>query len=243
MINLVLFTSTKGHFGNKEIYQKTLEDLFKKIDSNLFFKFAHIKVSPDEEGVAKEMTEFLLSFGFFVDQTIGSWSHNDHQSHAVGYTQDIIKSFNNDRLHLQEHSLWLEDDWLFNVKKFDLEYYINYAIKQLKVNKDLLCFRFNHEIHEINKDNNINKDIYYIQTDKSTPYGSTFTFQPNITRTRDTWLAYKFINEYWSHIKNMHIELQSGWGFKHLTSISEHFAFFDPEYINCTHIGGNPNES
>jgi hypothetical protein len=243
MINLVLFTSTKGHFGNKQIYQKTIKDLFNKIDSNSFFKFAHIKVSPNEEKIAEEMEEFLLSYKFLVDKTSGNWSHSDHQSHAVGYTQDIIKAFYNDKLHEQQYSLWLEDDWIFNVKQNNLEHYINYATEQLKLNKDLLCFRFNHEIHEVNEEANINKDIYYIQTDQSTPYGSTFTFQPNITRTRDTWLAYKFIDQYWEHIKNMHIELQSGWGFKHLTSNKNHFAFFNPTYIDCTHIGGNPNEN
>ena len=188
------------------------------------------------------MREFLSSYKFLVDTSVGSWSHNDHQSHAVGYTADIIKTFNNNKLHTQQHSLWLEDDWLFNIKQNNLEYYLNYAINELTTNKDLLCFRFNHEIHEVNKDGNLSKDIYYLQTDKSTPYGSTFTFQPNITRTRDTWLAYKFINQYWEQIKNMHIELQSGWGFKHLTSNENHFAFFNPEYIDCTHIGGNPNE-
>ncbi len=243
MINLVLFTSTKGHFGNKQIYQKTIQDLFNKIDSNIFFKYAHIKVSPNEDNIAKEMQEFLSSYKFLVDTSIGSWSHNDHQSHAIGYTSDIIKTFNNNKLHTQPYSLWLEDDWLFNIKLNNLEYYINYAINELTINKDLLCFRFNHEIHEVNKDNNLSKDLYYLQTDKSTPYGSTFTFQPNITRTRDTWLAYKFINQYWEQIKNMHIELQSGWGFKHLTSNENHFAFFNPEYVDCTHIGGNPNEN
>ncbi|MEY4371023.1 MAG: hypothetical protein RIQ48_739 [Pseudomonadota bacterium] len=242
MINLVLFTSTKGHFGNKQIYQRTIEDLFSKIDPNFFFKFAHIKVSPNEEKIAEEMQTFLSSLNFLVDKTIGNWSHSDHQSHAIGYTQDIIKSFSNDQLHKQQFSLWLEDDWLFNIKKNNLEYYINYAVEQLKINKDLLCFRFNHEIHEVDENNNINKDIYYLQTDKSTPYGSTFTFQPNITRTRDVWLAYKFISKYWDNIKNMHIELQSGWGLKHLTSNPNHFAFFNPQYIDCIHIGCNPNQ-
>jgi hypothetical protein len=241
MINLVLFTTTKGHFGNKEIYQKTIEDLFKKINPNLFFKYAHIKVSPNEEHIAEQMEKILLSFNFLVDKTIGAWSH-DKESHAIGYTQDIIKSFSNNRLHSQPYSLWLEDDWIINVKKYDLEYYINYAIKELNLNKDLLCFRFNHEISEVNKDVNIDKDIYFIQTDKSTPYGSTFTFQPNIVRTRDAWLAYKFISQYYEHIKNMHIELQSGWGFKHLTSSENHFAFFNQEYVDCTHIGGNLNQ-
>jgi hypothetical protein len=44
MINLVLFTSTKGHFGNKQIYQKTIQDLFNKIDSNIFFKLRSLKI-------------------------------------------------------------------------------------------------------------------------------------------------------------------------------------------------------
>lgn len=242
MINLILFTSTKGHFGNKQIYQKTLEDLFSKIDPNLFFKFAHIKVSPNEEKIAEEMQTFLSSLNFLVDKTIGNWSHSDHQSHAIGYTQDIIKIFNDDRLHKNQYSLWLEDDWIFNIKEKNLEYYISYAIDELINNKNLLCFRFNHEIHDVIEENNINKDIYYIQTNKSTQYGSTFTFQPNITRTRDTWLAYKFIAQNWKSISQAHIELQSGWGFKHLTLSENHFAFFNPKYINCTHIGGDPNK-
>lgn len=243
MINLVLFTTTKGHFGNRDIYKKTIEDLFTKINQNLFFKYAHIKVTPGEEAIASEMETFLSSFNFKVDKTIGNSSHSNAINHGVGYTQDIIKTFNNNELHNNQYSLWLEDDWIFNIQRYDLEYYINYAIKELKFNKDLLCFRFNHEIHSIEEENNINKGVYYLQTDKSTPYGSVFTFQPNITRTRDTWLAYKFIYDNWQQIKHMHIELQSGWGFKNLTTSPNHFAFFNPKNVNCTHIGGDPNEN
>ena len=156
MINLILFTTTKGHFNNREIYKKTLLDLFTKINKNLFFKFAHIKISPGDEKFADEMQKFLHSLDFTVDKTVGSSSHNNAINHGIGYTQDIIKTFYNNKLHKNQYSLWLEDDWIFNVKKNNLEYYITYAINELINNKDLLCFRFNHEIHEINKENNIN---------------------------------------------------------------------------------------
>jgi hypothetical protein len=237
MLNLVLFTSTKGHFGNKEIYRRTISDLFSKISPDLFFNYAHIKVSSNEEVLAEEMELWLKQYNFHVDKTFGNWSHSDHQLHGFEYTKDRIKAYSNALLNKNIYTLNLEDDWLFNVKTNDLKYYIDFACRKLDRDPHLVQFRFNHEIHKIIEEDNINEGEYYVQTNLSTPYGSTFTFQPSITRTRDNFVAYNLIKIYYEQIKQMHIELQSGWAYKHLSNSEKHFAFFNPKLIDCTHIG------
>jgi hypothetical protein len=239
---LCLFTSTKGHFGRKDIYKITIENLFSQIGFEFFHKrVAHIKRSDGDDETFEEMLKFFNDYGFIVIYSFGQWSHNNN-SHASEYTKDIITMFSNKHVNECDFNLWLEDDWLFKISSGNsLFHFFDSACESLRKDKDLLCLRFNSQDYD--KDKVLQKDGYLLQAYNYTQYGPTFTFQPNITRTRDSYIAYKVIRDNQDKIGNMHIELQSGLGYKHLSNSPTPFGFFDFNDVKSIHIGSPPFEN
>jgi len=238
-LNLIFFTSTKGHFGHKDIYQHTLNHLKKQINLESFKnKVAHIKVSPSEQDIADEMSRFLREIGFdYVLMTTSDWSHNGN--HGEEYTKDIQKVLNfmsqND---MSEYSLWMEDDYIFDIKQDEsLNFYFNWGINALKYNYDLLTVRFNLDIPDESKIKKYDA-LLYLQKKDYTKYGVTNTFQPTIYRTKDLWWAYcVFLKNNWEKLKHTHIELRSGYSLFPLTNSPMPFAEFHCDIVKSVHIG------
>lgn len=239
-LNLIFFTSTKGHFGHKDIYKHTLNNLAQKINPSLIpKKVAHIKISPGEENVATEMRAFLYQWGFNnVLESTADWSHN--QNHGEEYTKDITKTLDFLAQNSpQEYSLWMEDDYVFNIKKdfLKLEDLFGMGINALKDDLRNMVVRFN--LNRAEKDK-VEKVHCYInrQKNNATQWGATVTFQPCLYNMRSLWWSYcVFIKNNWEQLKNMHIELRSGYSLLPLTNIEEPFLEFDYNIVNSVHIG------
>lgn len=242
-LGLVLFTSTKGHFGRKDIYDISLQKLEDQCGGaleNVFSnRFAHIKISPGEEDIGKNIRDNLESnWGFEVKSTIGGWEH-DSISHWDGYTGDILKAFSDDCVHKCEFSLFFEDD--SPPKSRDFPAATQMAMAALKRYKDKVSVMFYR-----GKDLPDREDAYgkldgfnriFFQKQNFTEWGPTFPFQPTVVRTRDIYQAYRVITQNYEKLKHLHIELISGMGMKTLTSDPEPFLFVDPEFCHSLHIG------
>ena len=239
-LNLIFFTSTKGHFGHKDIYKHTLNDLATKIDPKLLDKkVAHIKISPGEEDLAVEMRAFLYQWGFNeVLSTVADWSHN--ANHGEEYTKDITKTLDFLSTYgAAEYTLWMEDDYVFQYKNslFKLKDPFQMAINSLKDDLGNMVVRFNLDKPSPNAIEKVNCCVNR-QKENYTQWGPTVTFQPTIYRTKDLWWAYCiFIKNNWEKLKNVHIELRSGYSLFPLTNKKEPFLEFDYDIARSVHIG------
>ena len=239
-LGFVFYTSTKGHFGRKEIYQDTLNNLYSQFPSLYsLVKVAHIKASPGEEPIAEDIEKWILEKDetWAVIKTIGSWSHGN-PSHAVEYYKDMLTAFSHESLREIPYVLFNEDDfiWKVNGDKY-LSYLFSSAISLLKQDENAMCVRINADTDLVN-DKDKRTGIFYRQSFDRNQYGPTFTFQPTIVRRLEWYHALRLINKN-SHILNSrHCELVSGDAMKNFSDSCEPFYYFDPNLVTCHHIGG-----
>jgi hypothetical protein len=248
MSNLCIcfFTSTKGHFGNRDIYKYSLQKLAEQLNTyfyepeygiSLLCHIKHTKIDFDYALVMRDEILKIFPHAFIIFSE-GQWSHNT-PSHGEEYYKDMFKVYGSDFVHESEYVLHLEDDWLFSGCGIVFKGLINYleaGVFHLRVNRLTLAVRFNHDINQDVSKATLKNDFFY-QNEDYTPYGPTLTFQPTIMRTRDWWLALLMIQSAWEKIKGQHCELISGWFMKQLPHDGQPFAFFDPSAVNCQHIG------
>src|SRR3954470_5278945 len=104
-ITLCLFTSTKGHFGHKDVYRATLTHLDRQLPISLFGqRVAHLKVTPGDEAIAADMVADLTAHGFKVLTTVADWSRG--QSHQAAYMADVVKLSKEPSIYEQPYVLW-----------------------------------------------------------------------------------------------------------------------------------------
>jgi|DEB0MinimDraft_10_1074344.scaffolds.fasta_scaffold53869_3 hypothetical protein len=246
---IVLYTSTKGHFGYKNCYQETVERLEREFPSSnaLAFpsnypleKFAHIKVSPDEDDIAEEMEKFFRKHNFYVLKTKAEWSHND-ASHANGYYADKLTCFSHPEVLKHNTVLFIEDDWLIETTQASMHQVVRLAEEYLHEHPEKLCVRINRDTDKVPDWFKATDDIF-VQGDKATPYGPTMTFQPTFVRPREWYHALRVINNSIKAIPNLleqyHCELISGITMKDMFTDDPHpFCFFNPDFVTAEHIG------
>lgn len=228
---LVLFTTTKGHFGHKEIYKTTVLNLENKIGGLDYFplKLAHIKES--ESDSAAEMKLWLESKGFEVLVTKGRWSHGD-LSHQQEYLRDIHKTFNHRILQTFPHALWLEDDFVFVEKSARLADSLSVAREVLKFDHNVLGFRFLRE-----GDNDIK------QRTSAKPYGENlfsqrveFSFNPTVVRPRDVFINMSLLAKN-IHYLSRHCELAYTQIAQMITESDAPFVCLEPDQAFVRHVG------
>jgi len=227
-INLVVFTSTAGHFGFYDVYKTSVKHLKKQIGLNTFSqKFAHIKVREDqsEKDRLNEMVDFFVSENIKPIVTFGNWQRG--MSHQNEYLNDIYKMFTMQDLHNQPFTFWFEDDSPLHAKDENSVFKcFNEAIDALNNNIDLLNFRF------------IRDGL--VEPEKSvSPYNQmeTFDFQPNISRTRDLFLAIKIIFDNWKSFKNAQCEMAFRIAISNFSRSNPKFLGFDTKIATSYHIG------
>lgn len=244
-MNVLMMTSTKGHFDRKDIYKKTFEDFGSQTeDCMITSKIVHIKVSPGDEDLALEMEKNLYENGATkVLSTFGLWKHGD-QSHHNEYIRDISRSIellcksNND-----DPTLFLEDDWLIRsmVKESTVTEWLIESAILLTRKPELVQVRiprFNNEFERINRlkfKHGINasatevpNEFYFTANDWSN--------NPFIARTRDMYLALclmrKFPNSFPAHAEH-----GFGAAMKFLSLSNEPLAIIKPSNCRCFHMG------
>ena len=239
-LNLIIFSTTMGH-GGKHTYKEVIDRLLGQIDGCLFAnKALHLKSRQGEEKIADEIKSFCSDFGIKVIETREEIVHHseNHLSHSAGYFKDIYTAYSDLEIRKQKYSLWLEDDWIFK-SKLCLETAFKECLKFLDDNPDQLCVRFNGakdfddpEGEFLSESENI-----YTQAINYTQYGPTFTFQPNINRTTEIFIAWKSAQNYLHKLGSYHCELMSGDLLKGATNSKTPFSFFNTKKIYAEHIG------
>lgn len=195
---IVFFTSTKGHHKCKTLYKKTLAQ-FSSITPQISL-FVHIKVSPGEELIAKEMENWILQFYpyAYITQTVGVWSHVDGSSHHE-YLKDIDTNFQQAQKNNYKYALFLEDDWLFN-NDIDIEKEIANALDFLIIHSNFFCYRWVRS-----GDSDI---IQRTEAKQLTTYGGAnlfshtkeFSFNPCIVRIAEFSMVARFCNYFYPNL-------------------------------------------
>ncbi|MBP9682981.1 MAG: hypothetical protein KBD76_16390 [Bacteriovorax sp.] len=232
---VLLFTTTKGHFGFKNSYEFVVKDLDQRIFPKL--KLAHIKYQKDELRYLGLIEDSLQKRGFKTLTTEGKWGHNS-TSHASEYFKDQLKLFSS---HALPYSFICEDDFLCKIESSEyptsLKKILEIGMDFLEQNPKALCVRINSEPDRHKNGATKINDLIYRQDEDRTPWGSTFTFQPTIVRTRDYLATLRIINNNLHLLDSVHCEILSGQVFKQFSDDKSPFYFFDPELVWCEHIG------
>ncbi len=139
-ISLVLFTSSKQHFGFKDVYLKTLAHLDRQIPLSLFgARVAHVKVGLDDAAFGEEMRGELEARGFTVLTTSADWSRG--QSHQMAYMQDVIKLSKEPSVYRHPYVLWTEDDQTITPHQCSAEDLLLQSCRRLADDNELVSVR------------------------------------------------------------------------------------------------------
>lgn len=252
-LNLIIFCTTipkHGHGNNfegykaKYTYEKTVNSLLDQV-GNSYFKnmLLHLKCREGEEDIAEKIKNLCKDKGIRVIETKSEVQHHSENalSHSAEYFKDIYKAFSDKEIRKQKYTLWLEDDYLFRCQSMNLKEAFKDCISFLDQNPDQLCVRFNHGDEEGFRDPKGNyykeNENIFTQAINYTEYGPTFTFQPNISRTNEIFIAWKTAQKYLDQLGDYHCELMSGDLLKEMTNSKTPFSFFNTHKVHSDHIG------
>lgn len=229
-ITLAIFTSCRGHF-DKDTYEYTINDLFSKIDPNVFSeKVVHIKWRPEEGEKIKNMTLFFQLNGFTVLETMGEWKHNDN-SHYVQHSKDIVTLMQSKEVHSQPFVFWMEDDVIY--KTDDLVTRILEAIDFLNNYRQCMTVRIL-DLEDIIP--SMKPFPVSIHT-TITPHEDCFSFRSNIMRSRDAWSLGSFFKTEFPKLQGVHIERYATEVLRVLSGNLTPFSFFKLDKLRHIHIG------
>lgn len=139
-ITLALFTSTKGHFGCRDLYKATLTHWDRQIPLGLFgARVAHVKVTPGDEEIAAEMMADLTARGFRVLQTVADWHRG--LSHGASYLSDMVTVSKERATYTQPYFLLVEDDSPVVVHDGNLEDLLLKSCAMLETDHEMVTAR------------------------------------------------------------------------------------------------------
>lgn len=230
-LNLLLFTSTAGHFGFYDIYQSTITHLERSLDGSLSLfasKIAHLKVRPrpEEEERVAAMEGWLVSKGFTVVITRGEWSRG--MSHQNEYLRDIARVTDLAALQAAPFTLWLEDDSpIETVGGGDLTPLLSEGCNHL-LNHHVLSYRFAR----------LGSGESLTRVDSRVHVSPVFHFQPTLCRSRDLFLASNLIRLNWAQFSHMQCELAFTHAMRALGGEQSASLVCDPTVGYSHHLGG-----
>ena len=226
-ISLLFLTTTKGHFGVRDIYSRTLKDWRDKGYLDLFQeRLAHIKISPEDSNFFEMRGKIEGLYSQNIFSTIKEWAHFQN-SHQTGIIEDINKLVRNSS---QPYCMILEDDWIPYIYKNSFEYYLKRAIETLEQFKDLVCYRVPRHLDDEN---------HFPGTEKWENFsaqGHLFSNNPCVLRTRDLYMATNLALKN-KHLIEQNCEVGMTYIFKQLVNSEKPFAAFLPSEIRALHIG------
>lgn len=156
-ITLGLFTSTRGHWDRKTDWRLTLRHWDRQVPLSLFNLVAHVKVSPNEQGLGAQMAEELRGLGFHVLTTTGVWKHGgDHgtANHGFNYLLDQQAMARCDEVYKRPYFMLLEDDNLAVTHGVALDDLLAQSCQMLERNREILTTRL---INRMAYDGGVNK--------------------------------------------------------------------------------------
>lgn len=229
-IVVTLYTSTKGHWGCKDLYLHTINHLNKECPLSYFgTKLAHIKVTPGEESVAEKMESELKSRGFSVFKTVAGWSRGTEHQH--GYLGDMRTVSMLQEFHSQPFMLLLEDDSPFVSHSQSLTDLLGQACQELGQDHELVSLR------TLRRGDLSSSPMIDAQKDSRWFWSPHFNFQPAILRTRDWYHAHRMIETNWSQVSHLQCELLLRLVFEQFSRRQTKHAVYWPDYAETFHLG------
>lgn len=236
-ITLCLYTSTKGHFGRKDIYQKTVNSLLAQFPAERWGRMiASIKYDDASYEQCSCMATWLQDKGFLVISDKGEWKHGD-SSHQLGYLGDMARI--NDCVQT-EYLAHFEDDFLIKSLDDSLNDWPEKATAILKNYQNIIQVRvprYSNEEQRINglmARHGIN-GFAYPHDGGEFIWSNDWSNNPYVARTRDLRAALTFISG-----TNLPRHSEAGLG-KAMSLLSWSgrcpYVFFDPLKIRCGHLG------
>jgi hypothetical protein len=229
-IALALFSSTRGHYGHKTIYQTTINELALRAPLGLFESLnVHIKRSGDDNDAFESMSKWFTDKGFNVISSSGEWKHH-HPSHFVEHGKDIGRILTDNTIQKSQYIMWLEDDVVLTGD--DIGRQLAQAVDHLKERPLTVAVRWLDysqgtetllNIHQVTPDIIIHRDV--------------FSFRVSVLRSRDARvLGRHFIVNYPENM-GTHIERYATEILRFISGADYPFAAFDKAVGRHIHIG------
>ncbi len=238
-LTLCLYTSTKGHFGRFDIYQRTVTDLFNQVPSNTFAgRGAHIKESVTKksgEPDAKEMGAWLSERRIAPFITSEDWTHGPQ--HQSAYLRDMATLT---QMVATEYLIHMEDDFLLRTKSYNVIHWLARAINLLQ-DPDIIQVRIPRWHNERTRIDGLRQkhgiDSRTDEGDNPDHFRATdWSNNPFIARTRDMQIAL-LLMERNPQAFPVHSEHGLASAMKYLSRSATPIAVFDPSLVYCRHIG------
>lgn len=248
-VNLVWFQTTKGHFGRKDIYKYTLNNLKNHIDLSYFDnKFLSLKIFNDDEynKILKDFDGFTHFLWKKDDARINDESsYKDYGYYLLtNYLTDIAACYMEISLHkYSKYTLLIEDDSPEILYDNNLQFYIENAISKLESDNSIFSIHMKREGHlesDINYlSENYNEDSLFIKDDHD------YNFQNQIFRTDDMLKVATIIMANIANLINIHTERAVRTAIYHYGELENKkfkFMSFLPKLCHSIHIGTNNSQ-
>ncbi len=188
-ISLCFWTSTKGHFGHRDVWRATLAHLDRQIPLCTFgARVAHIKITPGEEQLGMDMVFDLGKLGFETITTTADWSRG--QSHQAAYMADVVRVSQHPSVTKQPYMLWLEDDSTITPHECSAEDLLLRSCQMLADDNELTSVRLlragDLSTSPMAAEDSRTHDPRWFHS----PH---FNFQPAILRSRDFYLGARLV--------------------------------------------------
>lgn len=139
-ISLCFYTCTRGHYKRHTDYRLTLDHWDRQVPLSLLGeRIAHLKVDPAQQDIAATMATELVSRGFHVIHTLGSWERG--LSMGASYMADVVTVSKECRLYSQPYYLHLEDDSPLVSHRRSLEDVLLHSCQMLTEDHELVTVR------------------------------------------------------------------------------------------------------
>ncbi len=185
-ISLCFWTSSKGHFGHRDVWRATLTHLDRQLPLKTFgARVAHIKVTPGEEAIGADMTADLAALGFETLTTVADWSRG--QSHQLAYMEDVVRVSKHPSVTQQPYMLWLEDDSTITPHACSAEDLLLRSCRMLAEDNELTSVRL------LRATDLSTSPMVEEPTDPRWFHSPHFNFQPALLRSRDFYLGARLV--------------------------------------------------
>lgn len=228
---LLLYLTSKGHWGSQTLYRNTLEHLDRQIPLHLFAsRIAHVKIQSGEERAAEAIISDLRARDFKVESAIGEWSRGT--SHLSGYLTDMIKMSQLPEVNDVPYVWACDDDALLLSHRDPLERVLARMTSLISSSPDILSARFLRR-----EDRNVNLDAAPYVQGEDLFWCRDYNLQQPLLRSRDYHLVCKVIEDHWSVATQMHIEALWRDVLAPLSRSPRKHAVWVPDYAETVHLG------
>lgn len=228
---LLVYLTSKGHWGSQTLYRNTLEHLDHQIPLHLFAsRVAHIKIQQGEEAAAEAIISDLRARGFRVESAVGEWSRG--ASHLSGYLADMIKMSQLPEVNDVSYVWACDDDALLLPHRDPLERVLARMTSLISSSPDTLSVRFLRREDRVPALDVVphvfGEDLFWCRD---------FNLQQPLLRSRDYHLVCKAIEDNWGYATQVHIEALWREVLSPFSRSPRKHAVWHPDYAETVHLG------